>query len=156
MPDADFDDRLDERPPRGAGPYADRTDAGRRLAAALKRHAFERPIVYALPRGGVPVGLEVARALDAPLDLVFVRKLGAPVPRGPRQSTAANAAGMTEREAEIAELLAAGHSNHEIAERLVLSEKTVGHHVSAILGKLGVRRRAEVAARLAAEGAAPR
>jgi DNA-binding CsgD family transcriptional regulator len=85
-----------------------------------------------------------------------LRQLGAPVPRGPRQSTAANAAGLTEREAEIAELLAAGLSNHEIAERLVLSDKTVGHHVSAILGKLGVRRRAEVAARLTAEGAAPR
>ena len=85
-----------------------------------------------------------------------LRQLGAPVPRGPRQSTVANAAGLTEREAEIAELLAAGLSNHEIAERLVLSDKTVGHHVSAILGKLGVRRRAEVAARLAAGGAAPR
>jgi DNA-binding NarL/FixJ family response regulator len=85
-----------------------------------------------------------------------LRELGAPVPRGPRQSTAANAAGLTEREAEIAGLVAIGLSNHEIAERLVLSDKTVGHHVSAILGKLGVRRRAEVAARLGADSAAPR
>lgn len=85
-----------------------------------------------------------------------LRELGAPVPRGPRQTTMANAAGLTEREAEIAELVAAGLSNHEIAERLVLSDKTVGHHVSAILGKLGLRRRAEVAARLAAGTTAPR
>jgi DNA-binding CsgD family transcriptional regulator len=85
-----------------------------------------------------------------------LRELGAPVPRGPRQSTSANAAGLTEREAEIAGWAAIGLSNHEIAERLVLSDKTVGHHVSAILGKLGVRRRAEVAARLGADTAAPR
>ena len=83
-------------------------------------------------------------------------ELGAPVPRGPRQSTAANAEGLTEREAEIAGLVAIGLSNHEIAERLVLSDKTVGHHVSAILGKLGVRRRAEVAARLGTATVAPR
>jgi len=59
-------------------PFQDRTDAGRRLADALKGRALERPVVYALPRGGVPVGLEIARALGAPLDLVLVRKLGAP------------------------------------------------------------------------------
>jgi ATP/maltotriose-dependent transcriptional regulator MalT len=85
-----------------------------------------------------------------------LRELRAPVPRGPRRSTAANAAGLTEREAEIAGLVAIGLSNHEIAERLVLSGKTVGHHVSAILGKLGVRRRAEVAARLGANTSPPR
>jgi DNA-binding CsgD family transcriptional regulator len=85
-----------------------------------------------------------------------LRQLGAPVPRGPRRSTAENATGLTEREAEIAQLVAVGLSNHEIAERLVLSDKTVGHHVSAILGKLGVRRRAEVAPRLAAESVPPR
>jgi DNA-binding CsgD family transcriptional regulator len=85
-----------------------------------------------------------------------LRELGAAVPRGPRRSTAAHAAGLTEREAEIAQLVAAGHTNHEIAERLVLSDKTVGHHVSSILGKLGARRRAEIAARLAAETSAAR
>jgi DNA-binding CsgD family transcriptional regulator/tetratricopeptide (TPR) repeat protein len=74
-----------------------------------------------------------------------LRELGAPVPRGPRAATAANVAGLTEREAEVAALLAEGQSNREIAERLVVSEKTVGHHVSAVLGKLGVNRRAEVA-----------
>lgn len=58
--------------------FDDRTDAGRRLAERLAGRGFERPIVYALPRGGVPVAIEVARALKAPLDLVLVRKLGVP------------------------------------------------------------------------------
>ncbi|HYM32749.1 MAG TPA: phosphoribosyltransferase [Candidatus Cybelea sp.] len=58
--------------------FSDREDAGRRLAAALTRFTKQDPVVLALPRGGVPVGIEVATALDAPLDLVIVRKLGAP------------------------------------------------------------------------------
>jgi DNA-binding CsgD family transcriptional regulator/tetratricopeptide (TPR) repeat protein len=77
-----------------------------------------------------------------------LRELGAPVPRGPRASTNGHAAGLTEREAEVAALLAAGLSNREIAERLVVSDKTVAHHVSAVLGKLGVRSRAAVATAL--------
>jgi predicted phosphoribosyltransferase len=56
-------------------------DAGQQLARALTPLALPRPIVLALPRGGVPVGAEVARALHAPLDVVLVRKLG--VPRQP-------------------------------------------------------------------------
>jgi putative phosphoribosyl transferase len=58
--------------------FADRRDAGRRLAAAVKSLKPERPLVLALPRGGVPVGFEVAQALDADFDLLIVRKLGAP------------------------------------------------------------------------------
>jgi putative phosphoribosyl transferase len=58
--------------------FADRTAAGRGLAEALRRFADERPVVLALPRGGVPVAYEVAKALRAPLDLVLVRKIGAP------------------------------------------------------------------------------
>jgi putative phosphoribosyl transferase len=59
--------------------FMDRTDAGRRLAAALSGYAH-RPdvLVLALPRGGVPVAFEVARALDVPLDIFIVRKLGVP------------------------------------------------------------------------------
>ncbi len=62
--------------------YRDRAQAGETLARALKDHAARRPLhdplVLALPRGGVPVALPVAQALDAPLDLLFVRKIGAP------------------------------------------------------------------------------
>ena len=58
--------------------FENRRDAGRWLSDLLRPMAAERPIVIALPRGGVPVAVEVARALDAPLDLLMVRKLGAP------------------------------------------------------------------------------
>ncbi|HEX6987594.1 MAG TPA: hypothetical protein VF170_19600, partial [Planctomycetaceae bacterium] len=59
--------------------FADRRDAGRRLAERLTRYAgCDDVIVLALPRGGVPVGYEVARALDAPLEPFLVRKLGVP------------------------------------------------------------------------------
>jgi len=58
--------------------FFDRADAGRRLAAALGRFKDERTCILALPRGGVSVAFEIARALKAPLDLVIVRKIGAP------------------------------------------------------------------------------
>jgi putative phosphoribosyl transferase len=58
--------------------YADRRDAGRRLAAALAPLKDSRPVVLALPRGGVAIGFEIARALGAPLDIVLVRKIGVP------------------------------------------------------------------------------
>ena len=58
--------------------FLDRSDAGRRLAKALSRYKDRHPVVLALPRGGVPVAAEVAAALDAPLDLILVRKIGVP------------------------------------------------------------------------------
>lgn len=58
--------------------FEDRRDAGRRLADALHRYRESRPVVLALPRGGVPVGFEVAKALKTPLDVLLVRKIGAP------------------------------------------------------------------------------
>ena len=62
---------------------------------------------------------------------------GLTVPRGPRPASRANPAGLTAREVEVLGLLADGLSYAEVAERLILSEKTVGHHVSAVLRKLG-------------------
>lgn len=58
--------------------FADRGEAGRRLAASLERFRDRDPVVVALPRGGVPVGFEVARLLGAPLDVLLVRKVAAP------------------------------------------------------------------------------
>ena len=58
--------------------FEDRRDAGRQLAGALAGYRDSRPVVLALPRGGVPLGFEVAQALGAPLDVLLVRKIGAP------------------------------------------------------------------------------
>jgi putative phosphoribosyl transferase len=58
--------------------FVDRHDAGRQLAERLLILKLERPVVLALPRGGVPVGFEITRRLRAPLDLMLVRKIGAP------------------------------------------------------------------------------
>ncbi|MGH7385975.1 MAG: LuxR C-terminal-related transcriptional regulator, partial [Candidatus Rokuibacteriota bacterium] len=77
-----------------------------------------------------------------------LRSLGAGIPRGPRAATRAHPSLLTPREEEVAGLISEGLSNREIAHRLVLSPKTVDHHVSAVLGKLAVRRRGEVGAAL--------
>ena len=58
--------------------FADREAAGRQLAAKLAHLKDRQPVILALPRGGVAVGFEIARALDAPLDIVLVRKIGVP------------------------------------------------------------------------------
>jgi putative phosphoribosyl transferase len=58
--------------------FKDRSEAGRLLAGAVERLGLLEPVVLALPRGGVPVAQEIAAALSAPLDLIIVRKVGAP------------------------------------------------------------------------------
>jgi len=59
-------------------PFANRAEAGRKLAAKLAGYRDQNPVVLALPRGGVPVAAEIAVALRAPLDLILVRKIGVP------------------------------------------------------------------------------
>ena len=88
-----------------------------------------------------------------------LRELGVhQVPRGPQPTTRANPAGLTARQVEILELLGHGMTNAEIAARLVLSVRTVDHHVSAILQKLDIpnRREATAAARRLGLGSAAR
>jgi predicted phosphoribosyltransferase len=59
--------------------FQDREDAGRQLARALVKYKSRHPVILALPRGGVPVAAEVAESLEAPLDLILVRKIGTPM-----------------------------------------------------------------------------
>jgi DNA-binding CsgD family transcriptional regulator len=108
--------------------------------------------------------LEQLQRMDArPAAAIVARRLrerGARgLPRGPRSPTARNPAQLTQREVEVVGLLAQGLRDAEIAERLFLSEKTVGHHVSAILRKLGVPNRGQArteALRLGLAGRLPR
>jgi DNA-binding CsgD family transcriptional regulator/tetratricopeptide (TPR) repeat protein len=94
--------------------------------------------------GDEPALEELERLGARPLAADLRRRLGL---RGPREATRANPAGLTARELEVLELLAGGLQNREIAERLTVSRRTVDHHVSAVLRKLGARSRVEAAAR---------
>jgi DNA-binding NarL/FixJ family response regulator len=95
--------------------------------------------------------IEIARGLGAePLTkrvAARMRTLRFRVPQGPRDATRANPAGLTGRQLEVLKLLVEGLTNAEIAERLVLSPRTVEHHVAAVLTKLGATTRREAARR---------
>lgn len=98
--------------------------------------------------------IEIARGLGAePLTRRVanrMRDLGIRVPHGPRVATRANPAGLTARQLEVLALVAGGLTNAEIADRLVVSQRTAEHHVAAVLAKLGAPSRRD-AARLASE-----
>jgi DNA-binding CsgD family transcriptional regulator/tetratricopeptide (TPR) repeat protein len=84
-----------------------------------------------------------------------LRQLGAKaVPVGPRAATRSHPCGLTRREQEVLDLLCAGLANAEISHRLVISERTVDHHVSSVLGKMGVRSRSAAATEAARLGLA--
>jgi DNA-binding CsgD family transcriptional regulator len=120
--------------------------AGGHRAAASEWRALGSPLWSAYALAFSPDRRDAQECLDVLADLgaTAVRRAvlrdrrarGLPVPRGPRQVSRANPAGLTARETEVLLLLADGLSYAEVAERLVLSQKTVGHHVSAVLRKL--------------------
>jgi DNA-binding NarL/FixJ family response regulator len=109
--------------------------------------------------GAVLRGLEALQGLGAaPAAAIVGRRLRERgvrgLPRGPRASTRDNPAGLTAREVEVLGLVGQGLRNADIAARLFVSEKTVGHHVSAILRKLDVRTRGEASAEARRRGLA--
>jgi DNA-binding CsgD family transcriptional regulator len=117
--------------------------------------SYDRGLMLSLLDGREPLAeaIEIARGLGAaPLQrrvAARMRELGLTVPPGPRKSTRANPAGLTARQLEVLSLLAAGLTNAEIAERLVVSQRTAEHHVAAVLAKLGVATRRQAAQRAA-------
>ena len=112
--------------------FRDRTDAGRQLGRALRRSAeLTSPVVVGLPRGGVPVAAEVARALGAPLDVVVVRKLGAP--RQPELALGAVGEGGV-RLVDEALVRACGVSATQPAAVERREDETVGRQVTAWRG----------------------
>ncbi|HEX5847544.1 MAG: phosphoribosyltransferase [Rhodoplanes sp.] len=126
-------------------PFRNRADAGRKLAAALAAYKDERPVVLALPRGGVPVAAEVAAALDAPLDLVLVRKLGVPIqPELAMGAVVDGTAPIVVRNEDVIRLTGVSEEDIEAvcAEELAEIERRRGRY-------LGTRARVDIAGRVA-------
>ncbi len=140
-----------------AGPFA-LSIAGEWRAAAARWREIGCPYEAALALADADAEVALRRAHDElvalgarPAAAIVARRLrerGARgVPRGPRPRTRENPAGLTHRELEVLALLAEGLRNAQIAQRLVVSEKTVDHHVSAVLRKLDVTNRGEASSK---------
>jgi DNA-binding CsgD family transcriptional regulator len=142
--------------PYALDPYAlelagDRETAVRAWAMLGCPYEAALALAEADEQGPLRLALEALQGLDArPAAAIVARRLRERgvrgLPRGPRRPARENPAGLTPRELEVVALVAEGLRNAEIADRLVLSEKTVDHHVSAILRKLGVNARGRAAA----------
>ena len=140
--------------------------AGDWRAAAAGWEAIDAPYLTALElldSGEVEPTLRALQILDelgakpaAQIARRRLRELGVDrIPHGRRQTTRTNPAGLTSRQVDVLRLLAEGLTNAGIAARLVISEKTADHHVSAILAKLAVPTRGEAAAVARSLGVAP-
>ena len=121
-------------------------DAALALASSELPDAWHQALALFTDLGARPAAAIIARRLRA------AGERG--LPRGPRAQTRENPLGLTARQVEVLGLLAQGMRNSDIAERLVLSRKTVDHHVSAILSKLDVRTRNEATAKALGMGIA--
>jgi DNA-binding CsgD family transcriptional regulator len=138
--------QIDGRPAEAAAAWRERAcpyEAARALAEADDEPALLEALPVFEGLGARPAAKAVRQAL---------RGLGAAVPRGPRPATRGNPAELTAREVEVLRLVAAGKRNADVAHELVLSPRTVEHHVASILRKLNVRTRGEAAAAAAGLG----
>jgi DNA-binding CsgD family transcriptional regulator/tetratricopeptide (TPR) repeat protein len=154
------------RPPRGdlAGPYrlqvaGEWSEASRAWAGLGCPYEAALALHDTADEAALRQALETFTGLGAPaaaqLTRHKMRALGIrSIPAGPRAATRADPIGLTRREREVLELICAGHSNAEIAAKLFLSARTVDHHVSAVLAKLGAPTRGAAAAHAARLGLA--
>ncbi len=143
-------------PPDGAAlPFALQMSGDwRRAADVWRKMGCPYEVGMALADGDTDAMIDAVAIFDslgalpmAKRTRVALREAGADtIPRGPIKSTRANPGGLTDRQMDVLELVREGKTNTEIAEELFLSKKTVEHHVSAILAKLGVANRTEAVA----------
>jgi DNA-binding CsgD family transcriptional regulator len=147
--------RLTRRPGNPPEPYAYELDGDYPAAADWWQSAgcpFDEAVLLARSgdHSALRCALEIFASLDTPPATAYVRRRmraagHSVIPRGPRAATRADPNGLTPREAEVLALLREGLSNAAISRRMFISERTVHHHVSAVLAKLGVRSRGDVA-----------
>ena len=153
-----------DRPPRGrlAAPYQAEID-GRHTAAARLWAGLGCPYEAALAllggageeslRAALRIFTDLGATATARLTRQRMRELGIrSIPAGPRATTRDHPLGLTRREQEVLGLICAGHTNAEIAQQLFISAKTVDHHVSAVLAKLGAPTRGAAASQAARLG----